>query len=261
MYRLKFYIPFMYAYETRMEHRCIGLMNWFSQYIIPILLFIYLHGGHVTSTIFLLFLLVYTIYEIGYIQNDTETTKKEKSPTMRLNEIESAYYERHRWIIYTERILLGLALSSVLILYHKETTSVCLSWSLLPLYLIYNVIRGCYTFVLHFLLMYIRYIGLILPFISHFTWMDYLFLSLMYPLPSIIVRLSRGKIIAIPKAITLILKGYRYRYNFVVKYYATLLLLCGALGMIEICTYTHLILSLYYLVRAILFKLLIARDE
>jgi len=52
--------------------------------------------------------LIYTVYEIGYIANDTETIKHETNPAMRLTANELAYYERHKHLIYGFRLMLNL---------------------------------------------------------------------------------------------------------------------------------------------------------
>lgn len=65
---------------------------------------------------FLSVMLVYNYYEIGYIQNDTETIKKENNPTLRLTMIQLQYYKSHFILIYSSRIFWGILLSLLLYL-------------------------------------------------------------------------------------------------------------------------------------------------
>ena len=51
------------------------------------------------------------LYETGYIYNETETIKKEKDPTKRLTNEQLAFYERHKYLIYSERLLLSFILN------------------------------------------------------------------------------------------------------------------------------------------------------
>jgi hypothetical protein len=105
--------------------------------------------------------LVYTIYEVGYIQNDTESIKKEKNPTLRLGEKDLAYYERHKRTIYAARVALGAA-GAALLLWRPNSSCAavafcCLLSALIPCYCLYNNIRNGWALPINSTLIFIRY--------------------------------------------------------------------------------------------------------
>ena len=81
-----FYIPFAYYGVVRMGtlSKFIGFSIY---YILPTLYyFLYCFGYSLCGILIYLvsLLLLYNLYEVGYIQNDTETVQKERQPSLRL---------------------------------------------------------------------------------------------------------------------------------------------------------------------------------
>ena len=102
-----FYLPFCYTLFIRFS-KVSQFISWVAIYIIPTLLvFLSFYEKGMFSFLlcyFLSVMLVYNYYEIGYIQNDTETIKKENNPTLRLTMIQLQYYKSHFILIYSSRI-------------------------------------------------------------------------------------------------------------------------------------------------------------
>lgn len=111
---LKFYVPGVYAYQTRMKIG--GLMRMFTKYVVitaglPLML----NGGYLNVGLYLLAVLfVYNLYEIGYIENDTETIKREENPTLRLSVRQLNFYYAHRWSVYVVKLAVSVVLTIML---------------------------------------------------------------------------------------------------------------------------------------------------
>lgn len=83
-----FYIPFVYLFKSRLKTK-MNKISWFIIYIIPI----YFIGLSVSNTeildysfIFIFSVVVFnSVYELGYLENDIQTTKKEVNPTHRID--------------------------------------------------------------------------------------------------------------------------------------------------------------------------------
>lgn len=258
---LKFYIPFFYTYSTRMDSNLIGVLNWIPQYLFPILLIILFEKGFFPFVpFFVLILLLYTLYEIGYIQNDTETIKEEISPTLRLSQNELQYYENNKYFIYCFRLTFSLLLSFVL--YYemsKAFYSILMCWGMLGIYVLYNQVRGYITLFLHFLLMLMRYVSPVLLFIPSVSINLIFFLSVIYPLPAVLVRLAKGKIVNVSSISIFYLKDYKDRYLFVQRYYTFFLLVYVLLSLIvtSFANWGYVMILAYFLARAIFFNLYI----
>ncbi|HFO5149574.1 TPA: hypothetical protein ACHJRG_004980, partial [Escherichia coli] len=94
---LFFFVPFLYFYKTRLRS-IIKLISWGVIYLVPIFLstFSFANIDYYFISYFVVLTLTYNLYEIGYIQNDTETIKKEHNPTLRLSRDELFFYNNHR---------------------------------------------------------------------------------------------------------------------------------------------------------------------
>ena len=144
MDNLFFYLPFSYTYVSRLKSHS-KLISWVIIYVIPtIYLAIFLQGTLSVPNFLLALLgivLIYNFYETGYIQNDTETVKRELNPTMRLSENQQAYYETHKKIIYGVRLLTGVFLSFVFVRLSPLSGTlpfIVAVWSILLIYAVYN---------------------------------------------------------------------------------------------------------------------------
>ena len=113
---IKFYIPFYYLFYTRLKTK-MEIVSWIIIFIIPQFLITYFYLDLRVDIFFQLFLIAqlifHTLYEVGYIENDISTTKKEKNPTLRLDKKSATYIKNnYQKIIYSRycTILLFLGL-------------------------------------------------------------------------------------------------------------------------------------------------------
>lgn len=166
-----FYFPVVYTYVTRLQ-RPSRLFSWMMIYVVPVS---YACVGLQTDfslrhllTCWLGMIFVYNFYETGYIENDTETIKRESCPTLRVSLPQRDFYERHKKSIYGSRLLWGILLGGMIymsvsdkVLALRFIGVVC---SLLPLYGIYNRIRNNGNLYMHIVLVTIRYCSCLLLF-------------------------------------------------------------------------------------------------
>lgn len=186
-----FFIPLWYTYATRLRTvpRAISL---FIIYFIPVgILFYFQQPENVASFRFwlsavLAILGVYTVYEMGYIQNDTETIKLEKHPTMRLSSQQLEFYIIHHTAIYLFRILLICIISTILYILTGLLSIICYLGGLAIIwgvYQIYNRTRGDITMLLYFLLVSLRYIVPLLLFPECLSWNIVILALMIFPIP------------------------------------------------------------------------------
>lgn len=241
-----FYLPFCYTLFIRFS-KVSQFISWVAIYIIPTLLvFLSFYEKGMFSFLlcyFLSVMLVYNYYEIGYIQNDTETIKKENNPTLRLTMIQLQYYKSHFVLIYSSRMFWGILLSLLLYLLSDFVSYfLCSSILLLLLYQVYNNVRNRFTLFLHFLLVIIRYWAIILYFPISLSFMCYLLL--LFPVLNLLERSSESRF-HIPY-ISYLIANRNDIPLFRVKYYLTLLFLMLILEIFTKIPLVILFLSFYF---------------
>lgn len=104
-----FYLPMGYLLKTRLNSLA-KFISWNIIYVFPLFYLAYIKLNFVITIIDFVEILgsiivVYNFYEIGYIQNDTETIKRESNPTLRVSKDELEYYEENKWYIYIAKLL------------------------------------------------------------------------------------------------------------------------------------------------------------
>lgn len=225
---LIFIIPIWYTLKTRFIKRSSkGFLFWASEYLIPVLLAMWcINTSHFNVIDAALAILsVYCFYELGYIQNDCETIKKESQPTLRLNEDELAVYEANKALIYTIRIVLILAVSVYYFVMGLSVPILIIMIAVLPYYILYNTVRGkiC-DYLINPLTAYRYGMPLILYTIGTINWTAVIYIIFAYIFPTFLqycVREKNGK----PSAIALkIIGNYKDRDVFRVKYYSFFLI-------------------------------------
>jgi len=116
----KFLVPGYYLFYSRLKSK-LEKISWFIIYIIPV----YILGLFYTDysigifTLFFIFsvLIFNSIYEIGYIENDIQTIKKEKKPTLRLEKKDYIFFEEnYKKVLFLKIFIAFLLLVIVYIL-------------------------------------------------------------------------------------------------------------------------------------------------
>lgn len=195
-----FYYPIIYFLKTRISS-LFKLVSWGFIYVVPTFyISISLRDGlnlHNVLSYLLQFIIIYNFYEIGYIENDNETTKKEINPTERLSVVEKQYYETYKANIFSFRIVVGLIF--LLLLGYIENFSCSFlafavaAFAILVIYLFYNRVRNRITLFLHFMLVTLRFLAFLLLAYVDLKLSVYISLLLVYPVINLIERASNPK--------------------------------------------------------------------
>lgn len=232
---LIFYIPFLYSFHTRFQGLR-GFCEFILKYLIPTLGTAFLFNGYQVSTLnyILGLFLVYTLYEVGYIQNDAETIKKETNPTMRLQEDQLSFYNAHRLAIYSIRFILAVLLTIAAYKAGISSLALAFTWLIMPTYLVYNQVRGVVTFPLYCWLMQLRFFGLIWMVCTNANLGLFLFVLALHPLPTTIIRMSKGAVgVSFNFVNCYLLPAYEKMNTFRLEYYASLLAIVLGLYYLE----------------------------
>ncbi len=107
---LKFIIPGYYLFYSRLKSKP-EKISWFIIYVVPI----YLLGLFYTTNNYLIFSLFFvlavtifnSIYETGYMENDTRTVLNEKNPTLRLEKKDYEVFGKKYLTIVVLKILVA----------------------------------------------------------------------------------------------------------------------------------------------------------
>lgn len=162
-----FYIPFLYTVFTRLnDYKKLGA--WFFTYVVPFsIAFFFSYGLNSFFDVFsllLCMLCIYSVYEVGYIYNDTETVKREHNPTLRLSPKQLSFYYENRMFVYLFRLVSSFVLVVCVYFQSPESfSSVLVSVVLILItYMIYNSLRSRVNIPLYSLLVFLRYYGSVL---------------------------------------------------------------------------------------------------
>ena len=249
---LIFIIPIWYTLKTRFIKRSSkGFLFWASEYLFPVLLAMWCintsHFNVIDAT--LAILSVYCFYELGYIQNDCETIKRESQPTLRLSEDELAVYEANKALIYTIRIVLILAVCVYYFVMGLSLPILIVMIAVLPYYILYNTVRGkiC-DYLINPLTAYRYGMPLILYTIGTINWTAVIYIIFAYIFPTFLqycVREKNGK----PSAIALkIIGNYKDRDVFRIKYYSLFLVISVFVVFIKYLPVEYLSIVAYFLI-------------
>lgn len=241
-----FTFPMVYSFYTRYKGMT-GAFAWLIKYLIPCLGVSLCFEGFSALNFLLGMVYVYEFYELGYIQNDCETIKKEELPTLRLNEKELQAYEKYKYLIFAIRIIEILFLIYIM---YREGISVSLllvyATTMLVFYL-YNNIRNGFCLVVHLVLMMMRYSAPVLISLNRYELLPILLILFIYPVTLFIERSVKGKFgyknLLFSKYL---MSSYEERYIFRIKYYVALLIVIALAtfftGLSNICVIPIVIL-------------------
>lgn len=243
---LMFYIPLVYAIETRFLRRSKwGIMIWGTEYLLPVLLTMSLINNFDFTFLALFSIIgVYNFYEIGYIQNDCETIKKEERPTLRISTAGLEFYKKYKFPIYGFKIIIGICLSYFFLDSDFSYITILLFWSIIPLYLLYNWIRNRINLYLILILTTYRYCMPLFLLTSRYDcvfWFCVVVLFITYPTIKLIEICAGGKGLPQESWTKVFMSDYSKRFSFRIRYYLVLsigivLILFNLEMPIQICT-------------------------
>ena len=247
-------LPIHYSYKTRFK-TLPHFISWIIIYAMPVvylglLTLGYSFVNYLISVVAIL--LIYSLYEIGYIQNDAETIKKENSPTTRLTNKELSFYESNKVFIYLFRLFISFFLSTIVyfMVEIKLNAIVFLSaaWFILVIYQIYNRVRNRLNLFLHVLLVVIRFCSILLLGFIDFKWELFITSLLAFPLINLIERSSEKRF-----AFSFIRSWLDSKSNkkqlglFRIKYYLLCYFVYFVLYLLNLVSLYSVILIFYYL--------------
>lgn len=193
MNKLVFFVPGAYSIYTRFKG-IKGLVSFIFKYFLIVLLASLACAEPFGVARFIVgVLLMFSLYEYGYIQNDCETIKKEQKPTMRLSTEELAFYEKNKTAIYSLRVIETACLLFVSYLLNVNTFLIFYSLLILPVFLVYNAIRCKWNLHIHVVLMFLRYSLPVFFACNHFDALASFWILLVHPLLIFIELNVKGK--------------------------------------------------------------------
>lgn len=199
-----FFIPFVYTFGTRLQGSAFKVA-WFIRYFIPQLTLLFWFTKLEPIEALLLFLLASTawvsLYETGYIQNDSITFINESNGTRRLSDTEIDYARKNIWVIHTARLLISImAIIAIAVLQNRTNSRLHMSQfcvilaCMIGAFQIHNFLRSqanLFSYLALSTLKFLAVASLVLNFREH--WSLVLFLFLLFPLPRSLEHAAKVK--------------------------------------------------------------------
>lgn len=251
-----YYIPYLYTNKAKLGKRG-RLLSYFLILVIPPAYFAVVLQSAITiqNLLYVLIgtIIVQNIYEIGYIQNDTETIKRDPTPTIRLSKEALQYYERNKFGIYAIRAFWMIILDFILLLIsgfsHDIIVFLIVSTLILPIFILYNSIRNFWNLILHFIMTILKYTSVQFLFTSTFKPSIFVLSLFTYPIMNFLDRA------ATPRFLKKFSEYYIPRtamYRMI--YYSLLFMACGILFCLHMINILSLcIVAFYFIYRLSIF--------
>lgn len=190
-----FYIPFGYYYAVRLG-TIPKLVSWMLIYLMPTAFYSALAfegtWWHFGINYLLILLATFSLYEYGYIFNDTIAIRHEKQPALRLYDYNFAHFNRWHPLILGVRIAYTVIALLALHAFNAGDSNVFAVDGAVgltgALFMAYNYCRGRHNVWLYPFLVCSRYLPFML--LYHPSGLLYLLLFLSFPLLNAIERFS-----------------------------------------------------------------------
>lgn len=250
-----FYLPFGYYYAVRLG-TLPKLLSWMLIYLMPTAFYSAIgytgSWGLFALNYGLILLAVFSLYECGYIANDTLSIRHEQQPAIRLYDYNFVHFERYKAVIFGAR--LSYSLLTLLALYalngYEATLHIALSiLVMVSLFGIYNRWRSRYNVWMYPFLVCSRYIPFML--LTPHPWEIWVLLLLSFPLLNALERFS------MPRyrwpLMRILIPTEESKTIFRVVYYGIVALMTTAFGLIASVPCTWFIpLYIFFAYRALL---------
>ena len=235
-----FYIPFGYYYVVRLG-TLQKLLSWLLIYIMPTAFYSFMtyEGAVVPFVLNYLLLLTatFSLYELGYILNDTVAIRYEEQPAIRLYPNNFEHFSRYARLIVLARFSYAILALALLYLINASLFTLPLVANILAIpviFAIYNSWRSKYNVWLYPLLVFSRYLPFML--LYRIDGLAILLLFLAFPLLNMLERFSMPRY-RFP-LMRMLIPTEESKTMFRVGYYAVLLLILTILYILAIIQYT-----------------------
>ena len=235
-----FYIPFGYYYVVRLG-TWQKLLSWLLIYIMPTVCYsFFTYDGAVLPFVLnylLLLVATFSLYELGYILNDTVAILHEEMPAVRLYPNNFEHFSRYARLIVLARFCYAIITLVLLYLIDARIFTLPLAANILAIpmiFAVYNSWRSKYNVWLYPLLVFSRYLPFML--LYRIDGLAILLLFLSFPLLNMLERFSMPRY-RFPLMRRLI-PTEESKTMFRVWYYAVLLLILAILYILTIIHYT-----------------------
>jgi len=191
----KFSILGKYFISTRLKSKG-NKVAFLLFYLFPIIFLTYSYSTNFTSDFFqvlTLIALTYSVYEFGYLYNDTITIQKEVEPTLRLNQIEISFFKENIIQILSIRLITFVTLVMLSLYLVIDIVAFILLILLFITFFIYNNVRNKLNLFLHFILVSLKYFIPIIPLFSGEKYLDLLFVLMLYPILNTLERATEKR--------------------------------------------------------------------
>ena len=181
-----FYVPLAYLYRVRLG--TVGkMLSWLFIYLLPCVFYAWCAAGtevewwRFTAQMLLVFMAVITVYELGYIFNDTYATRREAQPAIRLYQHNFDHFYSHVPHIVATRLVCAATFMALLYICCDATKTYWLAASagalIIPLFAVYNLWRTKWNVMLYPVLLFSRYIPYLLLYDASWQYVALLFFS------------------------------------------------------------------------------------
>lgn len=195
-----FYIPFAYYYVVRLG-TIWKLLSWILIYIMPTAFYSWLtYAGEwqlFAMNYLLLLVAVFSLYELGYIFNDTVAVQKERQPAIRLHNRNFRHFEKYMPVIVGVRIFFTTEALGLLWAFNRSWQAIADThmWLIygcviimMAVFGLYNSWRSRYNVWLYPILVFSRYLPFML--LYSFDGWGILMLWLSFPMVNWLERFS-----------------------------------------------------------------------
>lgn len=195
--KIIYLLPLGYFLATRVPGH-LASASWIAVYIVPLLMIGSFSPLAITDAFaiqWLAIVAIYTVYEVGYLQNDALTTRSETSPTLRLTPAEMTNVQRLLAPIILVRIFILAALLVVLYALSPPGFNgfvICLA-CIIPVFLVYNLTRGPVNVPLHFLLVSLRFTAPVVVLFPQLDLLTVVYLLLLFPIINTLERAAEPR--------------------------------------------------------------------
>ncbi|RAV13809.1 hypothetical protein [Paenibacillus contaminans] len=243
---MKYFLPFVYGFSTRAK-TIVYKLSFFIVVFLPIF-FISVYGNgdffYTFPRLIIAFIALYSVYEIGYIFNDTLTVRFEKKPTYRLNQTERNKVERLSNLLISTRIIVVIVCA--ILLDYLGTEHLILFIAMLGLldicYAAHNYFRNRINILTIFLVLLFKYTTVSVLFLKTEDYLIYLTTLIL------IVPVARTIEFAAKKEYNIkFLENFNYD-SFRVWYYLILSVVFVVLTILDNRFIPALMLSVFFLV-------------